>query len=402
MFGTTLVLALREIRRHLLRSFLTTLGIVIGVAAVVTMVTLGNGATAAVTEQISSLGSNILNVNAGQGFGRGGGGPPPQPFKLADVDAVRTQIAGVKSVAPQASASTTAIYEGQNWQTTINGTTNDYLVNQQWAVAQGREFSSSEEQAGKSVCIIGNTVRTNLFPTGEALGRRIRLGNVSCDVIGVLARRGTAGFGQDQDDTVLMPIKTVMRRFAGNQNVRTIQISVDTAYDSATVQDSLKALLRERRGIRPGAEDDFNIFDTAQIAETLSSSTRVMTSLLAAVAAVSLIVGGIGIMNIMLVSVTERTREIGIRLAIGAVQREVLMQFLVEAVALSCLGGIIGLVLALVATLALTPVMGVPFTFDPQINLIAFAFSALIGVVFGYFPARRAASLNPIDALRHE
>jgi putative ABC transport system permease protein len=402
MFGTTLVLALREIRRHLLRSFLTTLGIVIGVAAVVTMVTLGNGATAAVTEQISSLGSNILNVNAGQGFGRGGGGPPPQPFKLADVDAVRTQIAGVKSVAPQASASTTAIYEGQNWQTTINGTTNDYLVNQQWAVAQGRQFSSAEEQAGKSVCIIGNTVRSNLFPTGEALGRRIRLGNVSCDVIGVLARRGTAGFGQDQDDTVLMPIKTVMRRFAGNQNVRTIQISVDTAYDSATVQDSLKALLRERRGIRPGAEDDFNIFDTAQIAETLSSSTRVMTSLLAAVAAVSLVVGGIGIMNIMLVSVTERTREIGIRLAIGAVQREVLMQFLVEAVALSCLGGIIGLVLALAATLALTPVMGVPFTFDPQINLIAFAFSALIGVVFGYFPARRAASLNPIDALRHE
>jgi len=402
MFGTTLVLALREIRRHLLRSFLTTLGIVIGVAAVVTMVTLGNGATAAVTEQISSLGSNILNVNAGQGFGRGGGGPPPQPFKLADVDAVRTQIAGVKSVAPQASASTTAIYEGQNWQTTINGTTNDYLVNQQWGLAQGREFSSAEEQAGKSMCIIGNTVRSNLFPTGEALGRRIRLGNVSCDVIGVLARRGTAGFGQDQDDTVLMPIKTVMRRFAGNQNVRTIQISVDTAYDSAAVQESLKALLRERRGIRPGADDDFNIFDTAQIAETLSSSTRVMTSLLAAVAAVSLVVGGIGIMNIMLVSVTERTREIGIRLAIGAVQREVLMQFLVEAVALSCLGGIIGLVLALVATIALTPVMGVPFTFDPQINIVAFAFSALIGVVFGYFPARRAASLNPIDALRHE
>jgi putative ABC transport system permease protein len=402
MFGTTLVLALREIRRHLLRSFLTTLGIVIGVAAVVTMVTLGNGATAAVTEQISSLGSNILNVSAGQGFGRGGGGPPPQPFKLADVDAVRTQIAGVKSVAPQASASTTAIYEGQNWQTTINGTTNDYLVNQQWGLAQGREFSSSEEQAGKSVCIIGNTVRSNLFPTGEAIGRRIRLGAVSCDVIGVLARRGTAGFGQDQDDTVLMPIKTVMRRFAGNQNVRTIQISVDTAYDSAAVQESLKALLRERRGIRPGADDDFNIFDTAQIAETLSSSTRVMTSLLAAVAAVSLVVGGIGIMNIMLVSVTERTREIGIRLAIGAVQREVLMQFLVEAVALSCLGGIIGLALALVATIALTPVMGVPFTFDPQINIVAFAFSALIGVVFGYFPARRAASLNPIDALRHE
>ncbi|MDB5661922.1 MAG: hypothetical protein JWN59_260, partial [Sphingomonas bacterium] len=394
--------ALREIRRHLLRSFLTTLGIVIGVAAVVTMVTLGNGATKAVSDQISSLGSNILTVRAGQGFGRGGGGPPPTEFKLDDVDAIRRQIAGVTAVAPQAQASGTAIYEGQNWATTINGTTNDYLVGQQWKLDSGREFSAAEEQAGKSVCIIGNTVRTNLFRAGDPIGKRIRIKDVSCDVIGALTTRGTAGFGQDQDDTVLMPIKTVMRRFAGNQTVRAIQISVDTSYDSATVQDSLKGLLRERRGIRPGAEDDFNIFDTAQIAETLSSSTRVMTSLLAAVAAVSLLVGGIGIMNIMLVSVTERTREIGIRLAIGAVQREVLMQFLVEAVALSCLGGIIGLVLALIATIALTPVMGVPFTFDPQINLVAFGFSALIGVVFGYFPARRAASLNPIDALRHE
>ncbi len=402
MYGTTIVLALREIRRHLLRSFLTTLGIVIGVAAVVTMVTLGNGATKAVSDQISSLGSNILNVSAGQGFGRGGGGPPPPSFKLADVDAVRSQIAGIKSVAPQAQASATAIYEGQNWSTTINGTTDDYLVNQQWALAQGREFSPAEEQAGKSVCILGNTVHANLFPGGRAIGQRIRLGNVSCDVIGVLARRGTAGFGQDQDDTVLMPIKTVQRRFAGNQAVRSIQISVDTAYDSSAVQDSLKALLRERRGIRPGEEDNFNIFDTAQIAATLSSSTRVMTSLLAAVAAVSLVVGGIGIMNIMLVSVTERTREIGIRLAIGAVQREVLMQFLVEAVALSCLGGLLGLALALVATVGLSPLMGVPFTFDVQINLLAFFVSALIGVVFGYFPARRAAALNPIDALRHE
>ncbi|MDB5682934.1 MAG: hypothetical protein JWM75_632 [Sphingomonas bacterium] len=402
MFGTTLTLALREIRRHLLRSFLTTLGIVIGVAAVVTMVTLGNGATKAVSDQISSLGSNILTVRAGQGFGRGGGGPPPTEFKLDDVDAIRRQIAGVTAVAPQAQASGTAIYEGQNWATTINGTTNDYLVGQQWKLDSGREFSAAEEQAGKSVCIIGNTVRTNLFRAEDPIGKRIRIKDVSCDVIGALTTRGTAGFGQDQDDTVLMPIKTVMRRFAGNQTVRAIQISVDTSYDSATVQDSLKGLLRERRGIRPGAEDDFNIFDTAQIAETLSSSTRVMTSLLAAVAAVSLLVGGIGIMNIMLVSVTERTREIGIRLAIGAVQREVLMQFLVEAVALSCLGGIIGLVLALIATIALTPVMGVPFTFDPQINLVAFGFSALIGVVFGYFPARRAASLNPIDALRHE
>ena len=402
MLGTTIVLAFREIRRHLLRSFLTILGIVIGVAAVVTMVTLGNGATAAVQEQISGLGANILQIRPGQGFGRGGGGPQPPDFDERDVEAIREQIAGVAAVAPQAQSSGIAVHNAANWSTTINGTTRDYFTAQQWALASGRIFTPAEEQAGKAVCIIGSTVRQNLFRRDDPVGERVRIRDISCEVIGVLTRRGQGGFGQDQDDVVIMPIKTVQRRFTGNRDIRNIMVSVDPAYDTAAVQASINALLRERRKLSPGEQDNFNIFDTAQISETLSGTTRILTALLGAVAAVSLLVGGIGIMNIMLVSVTERTREIGIRLAIGAVAREVLMQFLVEAVALACLGGVIGLLLALAATIVLAPVLQVPFIFDPQINLLAFVFSALIGVVFGYFPARRAAALNPIDALRHE
>ncbi|GAA0666867.1 putative ABC transport system permease protein [Sphingomonas insulae] len=401
MLGTTLILALRSIRRHLLRSFLTILGIVIGVGAVVTMVTLGKATTAAVQQQISALGSNILQIRPGQGFGRGGGGPPPPPFKTADADAVATQIAGVTAVAPQTSSSATAIYEGANWSTTINGTTSAFLTVQPWPLTAGRYWTAAEQEAGKSVCLVGNTVRQNLFRGDDPIGKRIRLGNVSCDVIGALSTRGQGGFG-DQDDVVVMPIKTVQRRFVGNDDVRVMLVGVDSDYQSSAVQASISALLRERRHLTGGRDDDFNIFDTKQISDTLTGTTTLLTRIVAAVAAISLVVGGIGIMNIMLVSVTERTREIGIRLAIGAVAREVLLQFLVEAVALSCLGGVIGLILAQGVILALSPLMQVQWTFDLQINLIAFAISAVIGVVFGYFPARRAAALNPIDALRHE
>ena len=402
LLGTTVILAVREIRRHLLRSFLTILGIVIGVMSVVTMVTLGNGATAAVQESISSLGANILQIRPGQGFGRGGGGPQPPDFKMEDVEAIRTQIAGVQAVAPQTSSSGVAVRNAANWSTSVNGTTSDYFTAQQWNLSAGRIFTGAEEQAGKAVCVLGNTVVQNLFRSEDPIGKRFRIKDVSCEVIGTLAVRGQGGFGNDQDDVVIMPIKTVQRRFTGDRDVRNIMVSVDDQYDSATVQDSIAKLLRERRNIVGAKQDDFNIFDTKQISDTLSGTTQILTALLGAVAAVSLLVGGIGIMNIMLVSVTERTREIGIRLAIGAVGREVLLQFLVEAVALACLGGIVGLILALIASLILAPVLQVPFIFDPQINLLAFVFSAGIGVVFGYFPARRAASLNPIDALRHE
>ncbi|RVT42414.1 ABC transporter permease [Sphingobium algorifonticola] len=402
MLGTTITLAFRAIARHKLRSFLTTLGIIIGVAAVVTMTTLGNGATAAVREQISSLGANILQLRPGQGFGRGGGGPRPPDFEPDDITAIANQLTGVRAVAPQASTSGIAIYEGSNWNTTVNGTTAAYFEAQQWKLESGRLFMPEEEEAGKPVCIIGSTLKNNLFRQEDPIGKRFRIKGVSCQIIGLLSTRGQGGFGNDQDDVVVMPIKFVQRRFTGNREISLIMVAVDDAYDSAAVQDSLEQLMRERRKIKPGTADNFNVFDTKQISDTLTGTTTILTQIVGAVAAISLLVGGIGIMNIMLVSVTERTREIGIRLAIGAVAREVLLQFLVEAVVLSCLGGVIGLGLALVASLAIAPLMQVPFIFDLRINMLAFLFSAAIGVVFGYFPARRAASLNPIDALRHE
>ncbi|WP_157219469.1 ABC transporter permease [Flavisphingomonas formosensis] len=402
MLFTTIILSLREIRRHVLRSFLTVLGVVIGVAAVVTMVTLGDAATRSVQAQIASLGSNLLTIMPGQGFGRGGGGAAPQPFKPEDVEAIRTQIGGITATAPQVQTTVTAIRNSANWSVSVNGTSSDFLVGQQWKIVDGRGFTPAEEIAGKSVCLIGNTVRTNLYHAEEPIGTRVRLGDISCEVIGLLATRGQSGFGQDNDNTVLMPYKAVQRRLTGNRNVQTIMVAVDPRYDSKAIQDAITALMRERRKIGADKEDDFNIFDTKQISDTLAGATNTLTRIVTAVAAISLLVGGIGIMNIMLVSVTERTREIGIRLAIGAVAREVLLQFLVEAVVLSSLGGLVGLLIALFACAGLSALMHVPFLWLPQINLIAFAISAAIGVIFGYFPARRAASLNPIDALRHE
>lgn len=401
MIGTTLVLALRSIRRHLLRSVLTTLGIVIGVGAVVTMVTLGKATTAAVQSQISALGTNILQVRPGQGFGRGGGGPRPADFKPEDFEAIANQVAGVTAVAPQATATATAIYEGSNWSTSVQGTTSAFLTVQPWPLTGGRYWSPAEEAAGKAVCLIGNTVRQNLFRGTDAVGKRFRIGDISCDVIGTLNTRGQGGFG-DQDDVVVMPMKAVQRRFTGSRDIRLMLVGVDPAYATQGVQSAISDLLRERRSISGTKEDDFNIFDTRQISDTLTGTTTLLTGIVAAVAGISLVVGGIGIMNIMLVSVTERTREIGIRLAIGAVAREVLLQFLVEAIVLSCLGGLVGLAIAQAAILVIAPLIKVQWLFDLQINLIAFAISAVIGVVFGYFPARRAAALNPIDALRHE
>jgi putative ABC transport system permease protein len=402
MLFTTITLSLREIRRHLLRSFLTVLGVVIGVAAVVTMVTLGNGASRQVQSQVSSLGSNLLTVLPGQGAGRGGGAQLPQPFKIGDVNAIRGQIGGVTAVAPQVQSTQTAIHNAANWSVTVNGTTDEYLAGQQWDLVSGRIFAPTEETAGKAVCIIGNTVKTNLYPDEDPVGTTLRVGAVSCEVIGLLKTRGQAGVGGDQDNTVVMPYRTVQRRFTGNQNVQFIMVAVDPRYDSGPIQDSIGQLLRERRNIRPGKGDDFSILDTKQISEALGNVTGILTGVVTGIAAISLLVGGIGIMNIMLVSVTERTREIGIRLAIGAVAGEVLMQFLVEAVVLSCLGGLIGLVLAFVASALLAIPLKFPFTWDLQINLIAFFVSGMIGVIFGYFPARRAAALDPIDALRHE
>ena len=404
MLLNTLFLALRSIRRNLLRSFLTILGIVIGVSAVITMVTLGNGATQAVQMQISSLGSNLLMLRPGQrqGPGGGGGGGGVPSFKEADANAIMAQIGGVAAVAPEGRTGVTVVGNGRNWATSVTGSSNSWFDTGNWKLASGRIFSDDEMNAGGAVCIIGETVRREIYGGSGGLGEQLRIKQFSCEVIGVLASKGQAAMGNDQDDAVLVPLHTLQRRVTGNQKVATLLISMQDGTDSARLKSSLRQLMRERRKLADGDDDNFNILDTKQLADTLSGTTKVMTTLLGAVAAVSLLVGGIGIMNIMLVSVTERTREIGLRLAIGALEREVLMQFLIEAVVLAALGGVVGIVIATGASFALAQVMGVPYLFNPTINLLSFVFSAGIGVLFGYFPARRAARMDPIEALRHE
>jgi putative ABC transport system permease protein len=402
MILSTILLALREIRRNVLRSFLTILGVVIGVAAVITMVTVGNGATQAVKDQISSLGSNLLMVRPGQRLGPGMGAAGAPAFTPADADAIQAQVGGIRAVAPEQRSGVTVIANGKNWQTSVTGTTNAYFDTSNWTLASGRKFEPDEEQAGAAVCIIGDTVRRELFGKTDVIGEQVRVRQFSCKVIGVLQAKGRAAMGNDQDDTIILPLKTTQRRVTGNQRVGTLLVSMADGSDSARVQAAIGDLLRERRKLAGEDPDNFNVLDTKQIAEAVSGTTKVMTTLLGAVAAVSLLVGGIGIMNIMLVSVTERTREIGLRLAIGALEREVLLQFLIEAVALSMLGGLLGIALATVASIVIAKAMQVPYNFNAEINAVSFVVSALIGVVFGFFPARRAARLDPIDALRHE
>ena len=404
MLFSVFLLALRSVQRNMLRSFLTILGIVIGVSAVITMVTLGNGATQAIQTQISSLGTNLLMVRPGQrGFGGGGGGGVAQ-FIEADAEAIAAEIGGVAAVAPQGTTSVTVVANGRSWATSVTGSSNAWFDTGNWRLASGRIFEADEQRAGAAVCIVGETVRREIYggTVGQTgLGQELRVKQFSCNVVGILASKGQGGMG-DQDDTVVVPLHTLQRRVTGTHKVGALLVSMQEGSDSGPLKASLRQLLRERRKLSAGDEDNFNIFDTQQLAETLSSTTKVLTTLLGAVAAVSLLVGGIGIMNIMLVSVTERTREIGLRLAIGALEREVLLQFLIEAVVLSALGGLVGIVIATAASFGLSRWMDVPFAFAPSINLLSLLFSAAIGVLFGYFPARRAARLDPIEALRHE
>ena len=402
MLFNTLMLALRSIRRNLMRSFLTILGIVIGVSAVITMVTVGNGATQAVQSQISGLGTNLLQVRPGQRMGPGSGGSSAPAFKDTDAEAIASQIGGVTAAAPEARAAGTLVANGRNWSSVITGSTNDWLTIGNWTLASGRLFTEGELRAGAAVCLIGETVRREIYGNSPVLGEQLRVKQISCEVVGVLASKGQGAFGNDQDDLVFMPLKTLQRRITGNTQVDTLLVSMAEGSDTTRVKASMTQLLRELRKLSSTDENNFNVLDTKQLADTLSGTTETMTMLLGAVAAVSLLVGGIGIMNIMLVSVTERTREIGLRLAIGALEREVLLQFLIEAVVLAALGGLIGIVLAIAASLGLSAMMGVPYAFNTGVNLLSFLFSAGIGVLFGYFPARRAARMDPIEALRHE
>jgi putative ABC transport system permease protein len=402
MIWTTLQLAWRELRANLLRSLLTTLGIIVGVAAVVTVVTLGQGLTQKVTADIASMGRNLLFVVPFTPQ-RAGPATPQTPFKMDDALAIEREVQGVLAVAPSTITQTQAVYASNSWQVGITGTTNAFLIVREWGIAMGRPFSDSEARGGRAVCILGQTPRKELFGQQNPLGASIRLGQTaSCEVVGVLAAKGQSTFGQDQDDTILMPILAVQRRMTGNDNVQQIQLSAISAEQVKPVQEAIAVLFRERRRIRVGEQDNFFIRDLQSISSLVDSTAALLTAGLSAVAAISLLVGGIGIMNIMLVSVTERTREIGIRLAIGALERDVLLQFLIEAVLLSCVGGLIGAGIGLAGSAAIAYAIGVPFVLSPWVVVVAFAFSAAVGIVFGFFPARRAAGLDPIEALRYE
>ena len=345
MIWTTLQLALREIRFNLLRSSLTALGIIIGVAAVIIIVTLGGGATARVTSDISNLGHNLLIIVPGAD--RRGPAAPARQFTEADSTAILEEIEDVEAVAPTATRSATAVFGNKSWTTSVNGTSNGYMGVRTWPLLEGRPFTTGEERSGRAVCVIGQTVKKELFGYQTALGSKIRVANVPCEIIGVLTSKGQSTFGQDQDDVVIVPLRTFHRRIAGNKDVNLIFASARSADLTTKVQEEIERLLRERRSIVEGADDDFSVRDLQEITQVVESTTGILTALLSAIASVSLLVGGIGIMNIMLVSVTERTREIGIRLAIGALERDVLLQFLIEAMALSVAGGIAGIVLGL-------------------------------------------------------
>lgn len=401
MFFETLKLALQAIRRNMLRSFLTLLGIVIGVAAVIAMVTIGNGTTARVEADMARLGSNLLVVRPGQ-FGPGRSSATARLFKNRDLEALREQVPGLRAVAPMARQSTTIVHGSESRRVEITGSDNDYFTALNHSFVEGREFLAGELRGGRAVCVIGETVREEIFGTSDAIGQRLRVGRVSCDIIGLLRPKGETSVGTDQDDVVIMPLRAFQRRVSGNTDIHVLIASASDAAATAEVQADIERLLRERRNIAADEEDDFTVMDLKQIVEIQTATTAILTALLSAVAGVSLLVGGIGIMNIMLVSVTERTREIGIRLAIGAEENQVLMQFLVEAVTLSVIGGLIGIGVGIGIAGSVAWAFNLPLILDLEVILTAFGFSALVGIVFGFFPARRAARMNPIDALRHE
>ena len=394
-------IALREIRYNLMRSVLTALGIIIGVAAVIAIVSLGRGATEKVTNDISSLGRNLLIVSPGTDR-RGGMYVPARPFDNRDSDAIIREMKPFGAVAPTANHAATAVYGNSNWQTQVIGTSNGYLGVREWPLAMGRAFNEAEEHAGRAVCVLGQTVRDELFGAQDPLGARIRVTKVPCTVIGVLGAKGKSTFGTDQDDVIVMPIKAVQRRLTGKQDVDYVFVSINDAREMGEARQALEAMLRERRGIVQGAGDDFTVSDLEEITKVVSNTTGILTALLGAIAAVSLLVGGIGIMNIMLVSVTERTREIGIRLAIGALERDVLFQFLAESALLSALGGVIGVLAGIGLSALAAHFLNLPFIVDVPMMVIAVVFAGGVGVAFGFFPARRAARLDPIEALRYE
>jgi putative ABC transport system permease protein len=402
MFANTLLMCLREIRRNLLRSGLTVLGIIIGVAAVIVIVTLGAGTTKQVQEEIGKMGSNMLVLSPGGERRMGGAATTSPSFDLSDLTAIRREINTLSGATPVNMRPMQVIIGNENRRVNIMGTDNDFSTVRNWKVVEGRLFTAGELRSGKAVCIVGNTIKTDMFAGQTPLGATLRIGKVTCDVIGVLEAKGQAMFGGDQDEIVAVPIGMFQRRLSGKTTVDSIYISANSENEMDDAKREVEKLMNERRKTGEDGQPDFNVRDMKEVSNMVQSTTGVLTGFLSSIAAVSLLVGGIGIMNIMLVSVTERTREIGIRMAIGATEREVLLQFLVEAAMLSAFGGLMGITLGLLGAAGLAPVLNVPFTFQLSTVLTAFAFSAMVGVVFGFMPARRAARLDPIEALRHE
>ena len=403
MLINAFLIALKEIRRNILRSFLTILGIVIGVASVIAMVMIGDGTTANVKQSISKLGTNMLTLRVGQERR----GPPKEdnsakPFTEGDISAIKNEVQNIKAVASENNTRINIVYGNKSNSASVIGTNNDYFIIKDWEVTDGRIFDESELNSGKSSCIIGTTMVKQLFGEENPIGTNIRLKNLSCNVIGVLKSKGASAFGSDQDEIIIVPLKMFQQKIKGDKDISSILISITSGKYIENAKTEITSLMQERRSLRVDEPDNFHIRDMEEMLSAMTSTTKMLTYLLGSIAGISLLVGGIGIMNIMLVSVTERTREIGTRLAIGAMENEVLLQFLVEAIVLSTLGGIIGIILGLSIGFVAVDVMELAFILNNQIIMISFFFSTLIGVVFGYFPARKAARLNPIDALRYE
>jgi putative ABC transport system permease protein len=403
-FISILRIALRALARNKMRSILTMLGIIIGVGAVIATVGVGQGAQQQVQNNIASMGTNLVYVSAGS-VNRGGlrlGGGATKTLTYDDMKAIVQESPAVASAAPGSSASAQVVFDNNNWYTRVNGTEPQFFDIRSWPMASGASFTEDDVRTAADVAVLGETVRQNLFGSVDPVGQTVRIGNLPFQVVGVLAAKGQSGMGADQDDTIYVPITTLQKKITGQPWLQYIVVSAVSQPASYAAQEQITALLRDRHRIRPGQDPDFQVRNLADVAQLADQSSRIMTLLLASIASVSLIVGGIGIMNIMLVSVTERTREIGIRIAIGAQEADVLKQFLSEAVVMSLIGGAIGILVGAGSSLGISHVLHWPISISPVAVAAAAVFSTMVGIFFGYYPARKAAQLDPIEALRFE